>query len=98
KYAPEVKQEDQERRMGNAQASLIGQPPRGRVRRAKMQGFIRIKKSSVRDPETQQKCAYDDNCSNEIRPSFEPIVDSCRFALRAGLGSGASFKGGRVCH
>src|SRR5947209_18736538 len=78
-----MKQKHKERRMGNAQTSLIGQPPRWRVRRTKMQSFIRIEKSSVCDPETKQKPGYDDSCHREIIMSLEPGLNNGRSRLPA---------------
>src|SRR5437870_1194982 len=83
KRTPEMKQKHQERRMGDAQTSLIGQPPRLRIRRTKMQSFIRIEKSSVCDPETKQKPSRDDNCHREINMSLEPGLYSGRSRLPA---------------
>src|SRR2546428_13549540 len=71
-----MKQKHKERRMGNAQTSLIGQPPRWRVRRTKMQSFIRIEKSSVCDPEAKQEPGCDDNRHREIDMSLEPVLSS----------------------
>src|SRR2546428_6704940 len=78
-----MKQKRKERRMGNAQTSLIGQPPRWRVRRTKMQSFVRIEKSSVCDPETKQKPGYDDSCHREIIMSLEPGLNNGRSRLPA---------------
>src|SRR5437667_11634888 len=78
-----MKQKHKERRMGNAQTSLIGQPPRWRVRRTKVQSFVRIEKSSVCDPETQQKPGYDDSCHREIIMSLEPGLNNGRSRLPA---------------
>src|SRR5207244_12203934 len=78
KHTPEMKQKHKERRMGNAQTSLIGQPPRWRVRRTKMQSFIRIEKSSVCDPEAKQEPGCDDNRHREIDMSLEPVLSSGR--------------------
>src|SRR6266571_7281336 len=76
KHTPEMKQKHKERRMGDAQTSLVGKPPRWRVRRTKMQSFIRIEKSSVCDPETKQKPSRDDNRHREIDMSLEPVLSS----------------------
>src|SRR5437879_12972240 len=76
-----MKQKRKERRMGNAQTSLIGQPPRWRVRRTKMQSFIRIEKSTVCDPETKQKPGYDDSCHREIIMNLEPGLNNRRSRL-----------------
>src|SRR5947208_15580229 len=78
-----MKQKHKERRMGNAQTSLIGQPPRWRVRRTEMQSFVTIEKSSVCEPETKQKPGYDDSCHREIIISLEPDLTNGRSRLPA---------------
>src|SRR5437867_12888733 len=66
KHTPAMKQKHNERRMGNAQTSLIGKPPGLCVRRTKMQSFVRIDNSSALDPETEQNAGHDDRCNRDI--------------------------------